>query len=44
MKAADAALIALLAAQRQYHMWEIYTITLANGNVIVWISGDPPLL
>lgn len=40
MKTAAAALIALLANQNQYVIWETYTITLADGSVLTYSTRD----
>lgn len=42
MKQAADALIALLAGTNQYVMWEQYTVTLSDGSVLTWNSGDQP--
>lgn len=40
MKAADPALVALLDSGDPFVMWEVYTVTLVDGTVITWVSGD----
>jgi len=41
MKSASAALIALLAASKEYAMTETYTFTLIDGSTLVYTVGDP---
>lgn len=41
MKSASAALVALLAGQRRYAMWETYTFTLADGTRLVYTTEAP---
>ena len=43
MKVASSALIALLAGQNQYAMWEQYVITLADGTQLTYSSGRAPV-
>lgn len=40
MKQASQALIDLLAGTNQFVMWDVYTITLADGSVLTYSSGD----
>lgn len=40
MKAADPALVALLDSGDPFVMWEVYTVTLVDGTIITWVSGD----
>lgn len=40
MKTASAGLIALLASANHFVMWEVFTITLVDGTVLTWTSGD----
>lgn len=40
MKTASAGLIALFATAREFVMWEVYTITLVDGTVLIWTTGD----
>ncbi len=40
MKPADPDLIDLLANSNTLVMWEVYTITLADGTVLTWTSND----
>lgn len=40
MKAASADLIDLLANANAFVMWEVYTITLVDGSVLIWTNGD----
>lgn len=42
MKAADPALIALLDSGDPFVMWEVYTITLADGTVLTWSTTELP--
>lgn len=46
MKTATPELIALLADSKQFVMWETYTITLSNGNVVQYSTrdADAPML
>lgn len=40
MKSATADLIALFADGREFVMWEVVTVTLADGTVMAWTNGD----
>lgn len=40
MKTASAGLINLLANSNEFCMWEVYTITLADGSVMTWTSAE----
>lgn len=42
MKAAGGNLIALLATAKELVMWEVFTITLADGTVLTYTAGDLP--